>query len=444
MAFHIVVRCLFITVHCSSFVTQSFPSVAFRTQRTKESSTLLLRTMKRARNGDSPHDSPSQQTAQQTVRFVEFYAGVGGWTMALQQVLERLHPTLPDLQLECVAALDHSDLCKMVYEHNHKPVTLSNRPIQKLTVAQLEEWQADLFVMSPPCQPHSRQHTHQERELEDKRSESFIHLCELLQVLPKVPSIVVLENVVGFERSQSFSLFQKVLKDRNYQCCHFILQPSQVGIPNDRPRFYSVAIQSEFVQLEDDGWYSKYFFSKQLDDGADTFIHTEMPELGVLATNNIPANNHIPMLQTFLDEQPDPRLNIPEKMYRKRAAWCLDIVTPEQRRTSCFTSGYGKFLRGTGSVLYTGSGNFEMLSPEEREYNADWDKELDWSKARYFSGPELARLFDFSKDFAFPPAVSLGQQWKLVGNSLNARVAARLLEFAFTVRGERICQKCER
>lgn len=351
--------------------------------------------------------------------------------MALQQAVERLNSKLPAVQFECVAALDHSDLCKIVYEHNHKPVVLSNRPIQKLTVSQLEEWRADLFVMSPPCQPHSRQHTHQARELEDKRSESFIHLCELLRLLPKVPSMVILENVVGFERSQSFALFQSVLRDRNYNFCHFILQPSQVGIPNDRPRFYSVAIQSE--QLKDnDCWQSKYF-TQNRNDGADVSVCMEIPELGVMDTNTIAEHNvNIPKLQDFLDEQPDPCLNIPVKVYQKRAAWCLDIVSPEQRRTSCFTSGYGKFARGTGSVLYTGEGNFEMTAPEEREYDAEWDKGLDWTKARYFSGQELARLFDFSKSFTFPPELSMGQQWKLVGNSLNVRVAARLLEFALT------------
>ncbi|GAX16899.1 tRNA (cytosine38-C5)-methyltransferase [Fistulifera solaris] len=388
--------------------------------------------MKRTRNEDAPPKDPLL-SSQKTIRFVEFYAGVGGWTMALQQVVERGHSDLSGLRFECVAALDHSDLCKVVYEHNHKPVTLSNRPIQKLTVGQVEGWQADLFVMSPPCQPHSRQHTHQKRELQDKRSESFLHLCELLQSLSTVPSVILLENVVGFERSQSFSFFQKVLKDRNYRCCHFILQPSQVGLPNDRPRFYSVAVQNDYIKLEKDSWQAKYFTKPSDDISADVIIQTEIPELGVKAMNSI-TEKDIPKLQHFLDNSPDPRLSIPEKVHQKRAAWCLDIVTPEQRRTSCFTSGYGKFVRGTGSVLYTGEGTFELVAPEQREYDAEWDKDLDWTKARYFSGSELARLFDFSNDFAFPRTVSVGQQWKLVGNSLNVRVAARLLEFAFRVR----------
>lgn len=414
--------CLLIIFHCSSLIIHAYLPTAVRHKQNRSKQL----SMKRERS-DSPH---SQQQGQ--VRFVEFYAGVGGWSMALQQVAERLHPNFPALQFECVAALDHSDLCKTVYEYNHKPVTLSNRPIQKLSVDQLEQWQADLFVMSPPCQPHSRQHTHQARELEDKRSESFLRLCELLQLLPTVPSIVVLENVVGFERSQSFSLFQKVLQERNYRCCHFILQPNQVGIPNDRPRFYSVAIQSDFVKLKNDSWYYKYFVTPP-SAHSDVTIHTEIPELGVLSTDSISENN-LPMLQEFLDDLPDPRLAIPEKVHQKRAAWCLDIVTPDQRRTSCFTSGYGKFMRGTGSVLYTGDGNFELIAPEQREYDPDWDEGLDWTKARYFSGQELARLFDFSKDFSFPPTLTLGQQWKLVGNSLNARVAARLLELAWRVR----------
>src|SRR3569832_2064806 len=46
------------------------------------------------------------------LRYVEFYSGLGGWTMALAQARDML-----SLQqdLECVASFDHSDLCQDVY-----------------------------------------------------------------------------------------------------------------------------------------------------------------------------------------------------------------------------------------------------------------------------------------------------------------------------------------
>jgi tRNA (cytosine38-C5)-methyltransferase len=69
------------------------------------------------------------------------------------------------------------------------------------------------------------------------------------------------------------------------------------------------------------------------------------------------------------------------------------------------------------------------VAPEEREFDKDWAKGLDLKNGmRYFSGKEMAGLFDFSENFSFPVECTLKQQWKLLGNSLNVRVAARMSE----------------
>ncbi|EJK71953.1 hypothetical protein THAOC_06560, partial [Thalassiosira oceanica] len=96
-------------------------------------------------------------------------------------------------------------------------------------------------------------------------------------------------------------------------------------------------------------------------------------------------------------------------------AWCFDIVTPEQRRSSCFTHSYGKFIRGTGSILYTGpvaandcEGDalpraelFELADPKDRAYDESWSKRINWEEdMRYLSGTEIARLFGFPVDCA--------------------------------------------
>ena len=78
--------------------------------------------------------------------------------------------------------------------------------------------------------------------------------------------------------------------------------------------------------------------------------------------------------------------------------------------------------------------NIQLLPPDQREFQADWMDHLDPKKLRYFSGMELARMFGFSKDFSFPPDTSLKQQWKLMGNSLNVRVASKLVELGFLLR----------
>ena len=48
---------------------------------------------------------------------------------------------------------------------------------------------------------------------------------------------------------------------------------------------------------------------------------------------------------------------------------------------------------------------------------------------RYFSPREIARLHSFPEAFAFPPHVTLRQQYALLGNSVSALVIADLLKY---------------
>jgi len=448
--------------------------------------------------------SQSQRTSP-CLRYVEFYAGVGGWTMALLQAVKRVFPaTNKEIELHCCAALDHSDLCTAVYEHNFSSPSSSknsteqsNSPrktkkakkdtkraaaggggayygvsmkptcIETLTVQQLAEWKADLWMMSPPCQPHTRQHANQQADLHDARSRSFLHLCALLQhsdwdndnVTTSEyvrPTWILLENVVGFEESQSCFVWRKALETAGYAFQQFHLQPTQVGLPNDRPRYYCVAVRRDRMVMsltneEESIWWWVRKDSTEEETTSPPRIRTSLEECGVSPEDNIDTNQ-IPSLRSFLDDcdtsttsnNDKDRLRLSTTLLQKPAAWCLDIVTVDSRRTSCFTASYGKYLKGTGSVLLCRPEpkqvdedsqppiSFELVPPEKRQYDPDWNKALLMQGGdcylRFFSGTELVRLLDFAPDFSFPDRVTLPQQWKLLGNSLNVRVAARLVE----------------
>ena len=85
----------------------------------------------------------------------------------------------------------------------------------------------------------------------------------------------------------------------------------------------------------------------------------------------------------------------------------------------------------------------KLIPPEDRTFESEWASELEFGDLRYFSGTELARLFGFpvmekppdaisggAHQFRFPPDCTLKQQWKLMGNSLNVRVASMVCETA--------------
>lgn len=209
------------------------------------------------------------------------------------------------------------------------------------------------------------------------------------------------------------------------------MSPTQVGIPNDRPRYFSAAVLATRKDAVEGDSLSKYLtLESNLQDSP--MIKTSIPELGVLSMENV---TFLPPLSEFLDRGSNTNtdsLRIPDKILESRAAWCFDIVTPEDRRSACFTQSYGKFIRGTGSVVSSkddASSRFALMPPEEREFNPDWAKGLNLKEnLRYFSGMEVARLMGFDESFAFPDDCSLKQQWKLLGNSLNVQVAARVAE----------------
>lgn len=263
--------------------------------------------------------------------------------------------------------------------------------------------------------------------MNDPRSASFLHIIDLMEKMcqESLPSLVFVENVVGFESSKSFEKWSAVLSQRDYQSCTFHLTPTQVGLPNDRPRFFSIAIQKSLLAV--DSTEQNPLLSYMRTSTEASHIFRSISELSVKEESE---TIELPPIGNFLDDDNgDACLQIPSKIIKSNSSWCFDIVTPTTRRSSCFTHSYGRYVRGTGSVLYSEKcSQIQLVPPEEREFKDDWAKSLDISKLRYFSGMEMARLMGFSKEFSFPSDCSMKQQWKLIGNSLNVRVASKIIE----------------
>jgi tRNA (cytosine38-C5)-methyltransferase len=432
-----------------------------------------------------------------SITYLEFYSGIGGWGCALKEATERINQSIQTGGLESattlkrLGAFDHSDLCNRVFHYNfpaketsiveeqttaevhqrqrkakkRKKSSSATKPvcIESLTKEQLEEKCAFIWMMSPPCQPHSRQHNNQNEDIQDPRSKSFIHLCDMISTMDNrtLPRIIMLENVVGFEKSNSCRAWRQALRLRNYSVAHFHLNPTQCGIPNDRPRHYAMAvlleapISNDEKMNEDDDEIFKWFEEvkeQETNNLADSPpINTHLKPVGVREPEY--ASNLSP-LSHYLDVADDKSaLYVPAKILNSDSSWCFDILTPLDKRSACFTSSYGKFVRGTGSVLYEAKGNdgtnnendqalerFRLVKPGDRKFDENWKEGLDLNgNLRYFSGTEIARLFGFPvtptarKAFRFPPDCTNKQQWKLLGNSINVKVAAKMCEAALRI-----------
>lgn len=283
-----------------------------------------------------------------TWRVLELFSGLGGWRHALAG------------RGEVVAAYDISPHANAAYalNHGHRP---HPKELASLSAVTLLGHGADTWVLSPPCQPFCRMGNRQ--GLEDRRSRAFLRLLEILE--DQAPERLVLENVLGFQGSEAHDRLRGSLERQGLHVAHTIFCPTALGIPNQRPRFYLVASRRPLKPLE--------------------------------------APHHPPgPLAPYLDAVEDPDLYLSEAMRVKHGPG-LDLVTPEDRRSTCFIGGYGQRFVGSGSFLVTPRG------------------------VRRFSPSEVARLLGYPDTFRFPEGMPLEVRYKLLGNGLSLPAARWVL-----------------
>ncbi|XP_070200651.1 tRNA (cytosine(38)-C(5))-methyltransferase-like [Littorina saxatilis] len=143
------------------------------------------------------------------------------------------------VEYDVVQAMDVNTSANAIYQHNFPDVNVCASSITKLTLNQLAKWAPNTILMSPPCQPFTR--VGKKQDCQDPRTESFLHLLGLLQQLEDKPEYILVENVKGFEVSETRKLLLDTLKECDYTFQEFLLTPLQFGVPNCRMRYYLIA-----------------------------------------------------------------------------------------------------------------------------------------------------------------------------------------------------------
>ena len=137
-----------------------------------------------------------------------------------------------------VGAFDINPNANDTYEHNFGVRPCANS-LYAVPPAKFDKLNANLWLMSPPCQPFTRQ-GHQ-KDVNDGRSQSFLRLIDILPELKNKPDHLLVENVVGFEVSEVRKALLKALRTNGYTCREFVLSPRMFGVPYSRPRYFCVA-----------------------------------------------------------------------------------------------------------------------------------------------------------------------------------------------------------
>ena len=261
----------------------------------------------------------------------------------------------PGSHATVAAALEINRTALEVYAHNF-PYPCVVCTIESLPASRLRRWHADLWWMSPPCQPFTRRGLG--NDLEDPRAQALVAMIRRLGELR--PRYLALENVPGFLGSRVDDLLRKTLERSGYTAVRErLLCPSEFGIPNRRRRFYLVASTERLLPV---------------------------PAVSRRALR----------LREYLDTCDRPELRV-EPDLAKRYRGALDLVDAEdpEAMTACFTSAYGRSPVRSGSYLAAKSG------------------------IRRFSPSEILRLLGFPASFELPAEMALRNAWRLVGNSVS-------------------------
>jgi len=371
------------------------------------------KTKKSKSNNNNDNDN---NNSNESLRILEFFCGIGGMHYAFEQ---------SGMEGVVVASFDINVNTNLCYQHNFniKPV---NTIIDSLKVEKIESYNANCWLMSPPCQPYTRGGKNLDDE--DHRAAGLLNLINILPKLNNPPKYIFLENVVNFEISRSRERLIKQLDEMGYEMNEHLVTPTQFGIPNDRARYYLSARlplnkKTETGKyLDNCKFYREPNFLNKIDESS-------LPPLSDYREN--------------LNEEDELKYHVPDKYILKRYKFRFDIVKPNENKCSCFTKAYGSHhVIGTGSFLQT--------KKFEKKYDFDNPETLLDLGLRFFTPNEIALLHafpvkydllnknenskapDYTKiskhNFSFPEEMTQIQRYRALGNSLNVYVVAMLLK----------------
>jgi tRNA (cytosine38-C5)-methyltransferase len=340
-------------------------------------------------------------------RLVELYSGIGATRLALE----------PLVTFKSAIAVDNSDAANAVYEANFAdtPRRVNIEHLDLNALFAIGDGDDYVLTMSPPCQPYTRRG--KGLASEDPRARSFHAVIDQLRAIAHVPRRVFVENVVGFEASDTRRALLNALGSRRYDVKEFIVSPMALGIPYSRSRYYLIATLRE-------GGFSAptpaWLAGRELNGSVVTSDAQSSPSSLATLSEYIVAD---------ADERVDLLLS-PDtiKKYRRM----LDVVHAKSRRCSTFTSGYGSTVFG-GSVVLRGDSD-ELASMLEVDVNetsgvariSERDVDSFVGKLRWFDVEEIKRLHGVRRDFTFD-ACSAKKAIFLLGNSISVDVVREVL-----------------
>jgi len=297
-----------------------------------------------------------------SLRAIEFFSGIGAFSYAARP----FHITVEE-------AFDQGADANSAYAHN-----FHNRPkVRNLdTIKSSDLPPAEIWWLSPPCKPF----TVRGKQLGglDPRARSFLRLIDCMEEIR--PHLLCVENVLGFEHSDVHAHLLSKLRASRYCVREIDLCPTDFSVPMRRPRHFLIASTSDLPQLV------RPTAHHRIKPVSDFLSHFSRSDRSCSCSH---------------DRQ---ELSVDSGIV-ERYGRSFHVVDREDEEAcfTCFTSGYGRCLRASGSFIL--DGGLRHACPEE-----------------------MLRLFGFGADFQMPQHLSLQRKWHLIGNSVDIRSIDYILQ----------------
>lgn len=173
--------------------------------------------------------SPLSQGVQPTLRFIDLFAGIGGFHFALHSQ-----------GAECVFAAEWNEKCRETYTENFKFVSPNlfseNRFAEDVTQIKPDQIpEHDILCAGFPCQPFSI--SGKQKGFEDTRGTLFFNILEIINA--KQPKVVFLENVkhlVHHDNGNTLRVIIEKLEKLGYKVSWKVLNSKDFGLAQNRER----------------------------------------------------------------------------------------------------------------------------------------------------------------------------------------------------------------
>jgi DNA (cytosine-5)-methyltransferase 1 len=308
------------------------------------------------------YDIPFPPPKNPSFKFIDLFAGIGGFRMAFQ-----------NLNGKCVFTSEWNKFSQKTYEANYGEVPFGD--ITKVNESNIPDH--DVLLAGFPCQPFSIAGVSKKNSLgrehgfkDETQGTLFFDIVRILE--SKRPKAFLLENVknlVSHDKGNTFKVIRGTLEELGYSI-HTKVLDGKHFVPQHRERIFIAG------------------FDKQIFNGTENF---EFPEL--------PDANHI--VEEILDKTVDTKYTLSDKLWDYLKAY----AKKHKEKGNGFGFGLIDFegITRTISARYYKDGS-EILIPQDQK------------NPRRLTPRECARLQGYPEEFIIP--VSDTQAYKQFGNSV--------------------------